>query len=80
MFEDLLGSNRPKNQPSREFTNGGSADQVCPACGSTDIENVGGGFGNSTMYFSTMFCPDCKCKWTIEYDANLNIISVEIED
>jgi hypothetical protein len=79
MFEDLIGPKRPKTLPSDNSPTASIADQVCPICGSTDIENISGGFSNSNCYFSAMICIDCRGKWTVEYDSDLNIINVDIE-
>jgi hypothetical protein len=79
MFEDLIGSEKPKTFPSDNLPTTSIADQICPICGSTDIENVSGGFGNSNCYYSTMVCVSCHGRWIVEYDSDLNIIDVNIE-
>ena len=78
MFEDLLGPDKPVGIIFVPFITGGSPDQVCPLCGSTDIESTYGGFTSATSYFSTMFCVYCSGIWTIEYDNDLNIVNVKI--
>jgi transposase-like protein len=77
MFEDLLGEYESKDLRP-QVIEGGSPDQVCPTCGSFDVESIYGVFSNVNTYFSTMFCSACNSNWVIEYDTNLNIVNVEL--
>lgn len=53
-------------------------DEVCPTCGSPDIEASYGVFISKTSYLQIMTCTVCGATWNITYDNDLNVIDVNI--
>ncbi len=51
-------------------------DEVCPTCGSPDIEASYGVFISRTKYMQTMVCAVCSAAWNIIYDNDLNVVDV----
>jgi transcription elongation factor Elf1 len=51
-------------------------EEVCPMCGSTEIEDSYGVFISKTRYMQTMVCMACGSQWSVIYDNDLNIVDV----
>jgi len=51
-------------------------EEVCPMCGSMDIEASYGVFISKTKYMQTMVCMVCNAEWHVTYDNDLNIVDV----
>jgi formate dehydrogenase maturation protein FdhE len=51
-------------------------DEICPMCGSPDIEASYGVFISRARYMQTMTCTVCSAQWKITYDNDLNVIDV----
>jgi formate dehydrogenase maturation protein FdhE len=74
MYDDLI-----VNSPEiKRKLNEAVRDEVCPTCGSPDIEASYGVFISRTRYLQTMTCMVCSAKWNVTYDSDLNIVDVDI--
>lgn len=74
MFEDLV---RNTAKIKRDFK--ATIDiEICPDCRSTKVEPIDGIFVRGGLFIQTMMCIVCKVKWSVTYDADLNIIEVKI--
>ncbi len=51
-------------------------EEVCPICGSTEIEDSYGVFISKTRYMQTMVCMACSAQWNVIYDSDLNVVDV----
>lgn len=71
MYGDLIPDivNKEKLREAAE-------EEVCPMCGSVDVEASYGVFISKTKYMQSMVCKACNAQWDIIYDNDLNIIDV----
>ena len=72
MFEDIIRDNKEKPNINHNID-----PDVCPHCYSLDIEDDGGVFISSTVYVQSMKCNTCKKEWSIHFNQNLNVISID---
>jgi len=70
MYGDLIPS------VNKEKLREAAKEEVCPMCGSTEIEDSYGIFISKTRYMKTMVCMVCNAQWNITYDNDLNIVDV----
>lgn len=74
MFEDIV---RDVEKIKRSF--GVNIDvEVCPYCRSTRVDTIDGIFVRGGLFTQVMQCIVCKEKWSVTYDADLNIIEVKM--
>lgn len=73
MFDDLIDN---LGKMKRKI-NKAMKEDLCPLCGSPDIETVCGVFLSRTRYAQTMECEVCGAQWKIIYDSDLNVVDVE---
>ncbi len=52
--------------------------EICPVCRSTKVDAIDGIFVRGGMFTQIMQCVVCKEKWSVTYDADLNIIEIKI--
>lgn len=74
MFDDLL----PKPKTITDKIHDHQNCEFCPACGSIAVEFVGGWIVDSNTYSQTMICKDCTLIWKIIFDADLNVVKLEM--
>jgi len=74
MFEDIVqdvGSIKKSVQSLLDV-------ETCPSCRSTKVNPIDGVFIRAGLYIQVIQCVVCKEKWSVTYDADLNIIEVKI--
>lgn len=71
MYGDLI-----PDVVSKEKLREAAEEEVCPMCGSAEVEASYGIFISKTKYVQTMVCMVCSAEWDIIYDNDLNIIDV----
>ena len=73
MFEDIVRGVEKIKQDFKSVID----IEICPACRSTKVDPVDGIFVRGGLYIQVMQCVVCKEKWSVTYDADLNIIEVK---
>ena len=71
MYGDLI-----PDVVSKEKLKEAVEEEVCPMCGSKDVEASYGVFMSKTEYMQTMVCMVCNAQWNVIYDSDLNVIDV----
>jgi formate dehydrogenase maturation protein FdhE len=74
MYDDLVVDSLEVKRKLGEAV----ANEVCPICGSLDIEASQGVFVSRTRYLQTMMCMVCNAEWHVTYDSDLNVVDVDI--
>jgi len=73
MYDDLVVDSLKVKRKLGEAV----AHEVCPMCGSLDIEASYGVFISRTRYMQTMVCMICSAEWHVTYDSDLNVVDVD---
>lgn len=71
MFDDIISNTKKRKKKIKYDLD------VCPFCGSLDIEDTGGVIASKTLYVQSMVCNTCFEEWNIHYDQDLNFISID---
>ena len=73
MYDDLLVDSASIKKKLNEAVK----EEICPTCGSLDIEASYGVFLSRTRYMQTMVCNTCGAEWNVVYDSDLNVVDVK---
>ncbi len=74
MFEDIFRDTKKIKKDFKDMLD----IEICPDCRSTKVDFIDGIFIRGGLFIQTMACVVCQVRWSVTYDADLNIIEVKI--